>query len=92
MNRTIRRAMRDSAHYLIEMDYCDAKGNHTHRFVCPIRFMGSYRFLGLCLSREQPRQFLLSRCKNVHLVPANESQLSVLIQKGIKPNLDDAAI
>mgnify|MGYP003327921461 CR=1 FL=1 len=70
MNRILRRAMQDSDRYVIEMDYADAKGNRTHRFVSPIRFMGSYRFLGLCLCREQPRQFQLSRCKNIRLVPA----------------------
>ena len=57
MNRILRRAMQDSDRYVIEMDYADAKGNRTHRFVSPIRFMGSYRFLGLCLCREQPRQY-----------------------------------
>ena len=70
MNSILRRAMQDSDRYVIEMDYADAKGNRTHRFVSPIRFMGSYRFLGLCLCREQPRQFQLSRCKNIRLVPA----------------------
>ena len=72
MNTLLRRAMMDSDHYVIEMDYDDAKGNRTRRLVSPIRFMGSYRFLGLCLGREQPRQFQLSRCRNLRLVPAHE--------------------
>lgn len=70
MNQILRQAMRDSDKYVIEMDYADANGNRTHRVVSPIRFMGSYRFLGLCLCREQPRQFQLSRCKNIRLVAA----------------------
>ena len=82
MNRILRRAMLDSEHYVIEMDYVDAKGNRTHRIVSPIRFMGSYRFLGFCLSREQPRQFQLSRCKNISLVPADEVLAPVPIRGG----------
>ena len=77
MNRMLRQAMRDTDNYVIEMDYDDVKGNRTHRFVSPIRFMGSYRFLGLCLCREQPRQFQLSRCKNIRLVNASEVLMPV---------------
>ncbi len=39
-------------------------------FVSPIRFLGRNRFLGLCLSREEPRQFCLDRCRNVRLASA----------------------
>ena len=35
MNQILRRAMRDSDKYVIEMDYADAKGNRTHRVVSP---------------------------------------------------------
>ena len=80
MNQILRRAMQDSDQYVIEMDYADAKGNRTHRVVSPIRFMGSRRFLGLCLCREQPRQFQLSRCKNIRLVPAANVLMPVPIQ------------
>ena len=70
MKTILRRAMQDSDNYVIEMDYCDASGNRTRRVVSPIRFVGNYRFLGLCLCREAPRQFQLSRCENVRLIPA----------------------
>ncbi|MDF1840324.1 MAG: hypothetical protein ACPGLY_20085 [Rubripirellula sp.] len=80
MNRMLQKAMRDADNYVIEMDYHDSKGNQTHRVVSPIRFMGSYRFLGLCLCREQPRQFQLSRCKNIRLVSASEMLMPVPIQ------------
>ena len=86
MNRILRRAMQDSDKYVIEMDYSDAKGNRTHRVVSPIRFMGSYRFLGLCLCREQPRQFQLSRCKNIRLVPAESVLMPVPIEAAISPS------
>lgn len=80
MNSILRRAMQDSDKFVIEMDYADAKGNRTHRVVSPIRFMGSYRFLGLCLCREQPRQFQLSRCKNIRLVPAETVLMPIPLQ------------
>lgn len=70
MKSTLRRAMHDSDYWVIEMDYVDAQGNLSHRVVSPIRFVGSDRFLALCLCREAPRQFQLSHCQNVRLVPA----------------------
>ena len=66
--------------YVIEMEYDDARGNRTRRVVSPIRFMGSYRFLGLCLCREQPRQFQLARCRNVRLIPAHEVSMPMPMQ------------
>ena len=80
MTRELRQAMRDHDNYVIEMDYDDARGNRTHRVVSPIRFMGSYRFLGLCLGREQPRQFQLSRCRNIKLVPAETVQMPMPVE------------
>jgi predicted DNA-binding transcriptional regulator YafY len=80
MNQILRHAMFNSDKYVIEMDYDDAKGNRTRRVVSPIRFMGSYRFLGFCLCREEPRQFQLSRCKNIRLVPAEEVLMPMQIQ------------
>lgn len=67
MRHLIYRAMRQSDDLVIEFDYCDSKGITTHRVVSPIRFLGSDRFLALCLSREQPRQFHVQRCQNVRL-------------------------
>ena len=72
MKNALRRAMIDSETYVVEMVYSDAKGNRTRRIVSPIRFVGSDRFLGLCLCREEPRQFYLSRCEAVRLIPAAE--------------------
>jgi predicted DNA-binding transcriptional regulator YafY len=82
MKSLLRKAMRDSDHYVIEMDYADAQGNRTHRVVSPIRFVGDYRFLGLCLCREEPRQFQLSRCQNIRLIPAAEVLMPVPMQSG----------
>ncbi len=70
LNALLRRAMQDSDHYVIELDYLDAKGQRTHRVISPIRFLGKDRLLALCLCREEPRQFQLNRCENVRLARA----------------------
>ena len=70
MDQLIYRAMHQPDDLVIEFDYTAAKGVQTHRVVSPIRFLGSERFLALCLSREEPRQFYLERCQNVRLEPA----------------------
>ena len=77
MKRVLRQAMHDTDRYVVELDYCDASGNRTRRVVSPIRFVGAERFLGLCLCREAPRQFQLSRCENVRLIPAAEVLMPV---------------
>ena len=70
MRQLIFRAMHQSDDLVVTFDYCDAHGVTTHRVVSPIRFLGQDRFLALCLSREEPRQFYLERCQNVRLAPA----------------------
>ena len=77
MRQIIHRAMHQSDDLVIEFDYRDAKGVVTHRVVSPIRFLGNNRFLGLCLSREEPRQFYLQRCENLRLEAAAEFLMPV---------------
>ncbi len=67
-NQLLRRAMHNPDDFAIELDYSDSKGNQTHRTVSPIRFVGKDHFLALCLVREEPRRFSLSRCENLKLV------------------------
>ena len=67
MRQLIHRAMHQSDDLAVTFDYCGAKGATTHRVVSPIRFQGNERFLALCLSREEPRQFYLDRRQNVGL-------------------------
>jgi predicted DNA-binding transcriptional regulator YafY len=67
MRQLIYRAMHQSDDLVVAFDYCDSKGVTTRRVVSPIRFLGQDRFLALCLSREEPRQFYLQRCHNVRL-------------------------
>jgi predicted DNA-binding transcriptional regulator YafY len=73
----IRQAMQDHDEWVVEFDYVDSKSVRTRRVVSPIRFLASDRFLGLCLSREQPRQFYLDRCDNLRLKRAHEYLMPV---------------
>jgi len=77
MRQFIYRAMHQSDDLVVEFDYTDAKGIATHRVVSPIRFLSRDRFLGLCLSREEPRQFCLDRCRNVRLAAAADFLMPV---------------
>ncbi len=77
MRQIISRAMHQSDELVVTFAYTDAKGAVTHRVVSPIRFLGPDRFLALCLSREEPRQFYLERCENVQLAPAAEFLMPV---------------
>jgi predicted DNA-binding transcriptional regulator YafY len=77
MRHLINRAMHQSDDLVVTFEYCDAKGATTHRVVSPIRFLGKDRFLALCLSREEPRQFCLDRCQNVRLARAADFLMPV---------------
>ncbi|MFK7768558.1 MAG: WYL domain-containing protein [Mariniblastus sp.] len=70
MRRIIQKSMNQYDDFVVEFEYKDSKGQLTRRVVSPIRFVGGNRFLGLCLTREEPRQFNLDRCDNVQLKPA----------------------
>lgn len=72
VNQLLRIAMLDSDTWVVEMEYADSKGKRTRRTISPIRFATPDRILGLCLCREEPRQFHLSRCENFRLIPADE--------------------
>ena len=77
MRNLIHQAMHQPDDLVVTFDYTDANGATTHRVVSPIRFLGRDRFLALCLSREEPRQFYLNRCQNVRLAPAAEFLMPV---------------
>lgn len=79
MINRIRQAMADSDRWVVEFEYQDSKGNLTRRMVSPIRFLSNERFLGLCLCREECRQFYLSRCSNLEILPASECLMPVAI-------------
>ena len=92
MKTLLRRAMQDADNYVIELTYSDAKGNRTRRVVSPIRFVGNYRFLGLCLCREAPRQFQLSRCEDIRLIPAADVMMPMPIVSNEASSLAEACL
>ena len=77
MRAKISQAMQDSDRFVVEFSYSDSKGIRTRRIVSPIRFLTNGRFLGLCLSREEPRQFYLNRCEQLQIKPAEQFLMPV---------------
>lgn len=70
MRQLLSQSMQSHDDLVVEFEYRDSKGVQTKRVVSPIRFLGTNRFLGLCLAREEPRQFYLERCTAMSLKPA----------------------
>ena len=81
MRNLLSKAMTMSDDWVVEFCYQDSKGNESVRVVSPVRFLGSDRFLGLCLSREEPRQFYLSRCTHLKIRPAHDYVMPVPIRQ-----------
>ncbi|MGN6133748.1 MAG: hypothetical protein ACTHOU_04565 [Aureliella sp.] len=77
MRSILAKAMQAPEDFVVSLDYVDSKGVSTRRIVSPIRFVASNRFLGLCLCREEPRQFALDRCSNVRLCRAADFVMPV---------------
>lgn len=67
MKNLLKRAMFNPDDLVVEFEYCDRRGRLTRRLASPIRFLGSNRFLALCLSSCEPRQFLLEGCDKIQL-------------------------
>ena len=65
--RLIARVMQQTDDLVIVIEYEGKDGAVTRRVVSPIRFVGEDRFLALCLSREEPRQFYIGRCRSVRV-------------------------
>ena len=76
----ISRVMQQTDDLVIVLEYVGKDGAVTRRVVSPIRFVGTNRFLALCLSREEPRQFLLSQCRNVRVDLAARYTMPVELQ------------
>jgi predicted DNA-binding transcriptional regulator YafY len=70
-------AMQDSDRFVVEFSYTDSQEKQTRRIVSPIRFLPHGRFLGLCLSREEPRQFYMNRCQDLQIKPAEQFLMPV---------------
>lgn len=83
-------AMHSPDDYVVSLEYLDSKGAATRRVVSPIRFLSGGRFLGLCLCREEPRQFYMNRCRNVRLCRASDFVMPVPVTV-IPPLASDGA-
>ena len=73
-------ALQNSDDWVLEFEYVDSRGQRTRRVVSPIRMLTGERFLGLCLSREEPRQFYLQRCYNMVIRPAHDVLMPIPIE------------
>ena len=76
----VARVMQQSDDLVIVLEYSGKDGAITRRVVSPIRFVGTDRFLALCLSREEPRQFYISNCRNVRVDLAANYTMPVELQ------------
>jgi predicted DNA-binding transcriptional regulator YafY len=61
------RVIQRSETLILWFRYRDAKGNQTKRAVSPYQMLGDNRFRGLCLVREESRQFDLRRCEELQI-------------------------
>lgn len=78
--RLIARVMQQTDDLVLVIEYVGKDGSVTRRVVSPIRFVGGNRFLALCLSREEPRQFYLDRCRSVRVDLAGNYVMPVELQ------------
>jgi predicted DNA-binding transcriptional regulator YafY len=63
----IARVMSQSDDLVLVLEYTSKQGTLTRRVVSPIRFEGESRFLALCLSRQEPRQFVIDQCQSIRV-------------------------
>ena len=61
----IARILQQAEELVLVFDYADARGMITTRVVSPFRFVGQDAFLGLCLTKEEPRRFAIAQCRNI---------------------------
>ena len=76
----VSRVMQQTDDLVIVLEYSGKDGSVTRRVLSPIRFIGADRFLALCLSREEPRQFYLNHCRNVRVDLAANYLMPVELQ------------
>ena len=63
----VARALQQTDDLVVVFDYLDTQGVPSRRVVSPYRIFGDEGFLGLCFTREEPRRFQLSRCRNLKI-------------------------
>jgi hypothetical protein len=83
----VARAMRMPEDLVIVFEYLDGRGQRTRRVVSPIRFCDrSGDFLGLCLSRQEPRRFSLARCEKIQIAAAADFVMPVQLEVIAQPS------
>ena len=82
----VSRVMQQTDDLVIVLEYSGKDGSVKRRVLSPIRFVGTDRFLALCLSREEPRQFYLSQCRNVRVDLAANYIMPVALQSVLESN------
>ena len=87
----IGRALQQVDDLVIVFDYVDAQGISSRRVVSPYRLNGSDSFLGLCLTREEPRRFQLARCRNLKLDLAHRYVMPVIFAEELSPTQGELA-
>ncbi len=80
MRSKISRAMQDVDRLVVQFSYRDCKGVLSKESSARFDFLPNGRFLGLCLSREEPRQFYLNRCEQIEIKPAEDYLMPVPLQ------------
>lgn len=73
------RAM-DHDRFVCQITYRDKNGRRTERVISPIKFIGQ-DVLALCLCREEPRRFALSRIIKIELQEAASVLMPVEIKE-----------
>ncbi|MGV3484777.1 MAG: hypothetical protein ACO1RT_10195 [Planctomycetaceae bacterium] len=77
------RAMADPDRLAIRIEYVDVDGMITRRPISPIRFVGRDRdqVLALCLSREEPRNFIIEQVRFIEVINAASLLMPIEIEE-----------
>ncbi len=78
--RELTKSMREPDSFVVRFIYVGEDGKRFMRTVSPIRFEGRDRMLGYCLTRAEPRWFILDQIeKIIATVPANSVLMPCLM-------------
>lgn len=86
----INKAMLAPDDFVLEINYTDQREIVTKRTISPIKYLSDKSILALCLGRETPRRFDLSRISGMKLIDARTVLMPVEIQVVYDPNGPDA--
>ena len=79
-------AMRDPDRWVCRIIYQDRDGKRTSRLISPIRWTTKNKnLLALCISREEPRQFVVAGMRSVELLDASDVLMGGSTVAEVKP-------